>query len=396
MSNAISGPLTVGDRITTTGGRTTGFDYLRVGLAVSVVLWHTVQVSYGQTAANIIVSGPFRPVIAIILPAFFALSGFLVAGSLERNTSLIRFGSLRILRIVPALAVEVVLSALILGPILTTLTLAQYFSDPILHHYFLNILGMIHFTLPGLFADNPYPRIVNRQLWTIPFELKCYLTLAALAGFGIVKRRWLFLIAVLALQAIDALEYFTHLNGHPVGYPGISGWKLVLSFLDGVLIYRFRDLVLYRASWFVVAMISSFVLLSVPLGDLLMAFPVTYLIVYVGLLNPKRNILVRFGDLSYGIFLYGFAVQQVVATWGAWTHVWYVNALLTLPIVSAIACFSWYLIEKPALELRKHLGVFDPVDAWIGKSQRQILRPFSPGFGRLTRSGLAAKLFSSS
>lgn len=90
---------TFDERITETGGRTTGFDYLRIGLAVGVVAWHTIPLSYGPEAAKAVMTGPWRAVVAIILPAFFALSGFLVAGSLERNRSLFRFGSLRALRI---------------------------------------------------------------------------------------------------------------------------------------------------------------------------------------------------------------------------------------------------------------------------------------------------------
>jgi peptidoglycan/LPS O-acetylase OafA/YrhL len=110
----------------------------------------------------------------MILPMFFALSGFLVTGSLFRTRTLTEFIALRLLRLVPALAVEVTLSAVVLGALFTSLPIGQYFSDPAFWKYFLNIAGRIHYSLPGVFQDNPIP-IVNISLWTIPYELEWYL-----------------------------------------------------------------------------------------------------------------------------------------------------------------------------------------------------------------------------
>ena len=91
-----------------------------------------------------------------------ALSGFLVAGSLERTRAR-QFVVLRALRLVPALAVEVTLSALLLGAFFTTLPLWRYLQSPELGGYFGNIVGFVHFTLPGVFERNPAPGVVNSQ-----------------------------------------------------------------------------------------------------------------------------------------------------------------------------------------------------------------------------------------
>ena len=104
-------------------GFTAGFDYVRTALALAVLVWHSYILSAGSAALyRAAWSGPFRFLLAIILPMFFALSGFLVAGSLER-TRAHQFVVLRALRLIPALAVEVTLSALILGAFFTTLPL---------------------------------------------------------------------------------------------------------------------------------------------------------------------------------------------------------------------------------------------------------------------------------
>jgi peptidoglycan/LPS O-acetylase OafA/YrhL len=78
--------------------------------------------------------------------------------------------------------------------------------------------------------------------------------------------------------------------------------------------------------------------------------------IYLGLLEPKRISLVSSGDYSYGLFLYGFPIQQAtIATLGAVGHHWFVNTAVALPVTFAIAFFSWRYIEKPALGLRSVL-----------------------------------------
>src|ERR1700761_7226647 len=139
----------------------------------------------------------FTPLfVAFLLPMFFALSGFLVAGGHERSNTLITFFGLRIFRIMPALTVEVLLSALILGPLLTTVTRTDYFVNPEFWSYFLNVIGGIHYYLSGVFLANPVT-VVNGQLWTVRWELVCYIVLAVLAIAGIFQRRhWLVLSLV--------------------------------------------------------------------------------------------------------------------------------------------------------------------------------------------------------
>ena len=88
------------------GGFTTGFDYLRIVLSVAVLVDHSVALSAGTDRA--MWDGPWRFGLVLILPMFFALSGFLVTGSLQR-VRLHQFFTLRLVRLIPALAVEITL-----------------------------------------------------------------------------------------------------------------------------------------------------------------------------------------------------------------------------------------------------------------------------------------------
>lgn len=195
----MSGSSTIQDRMQSAGGVMTGFDYLRIGLSLAVLGWHSIGLSTGSVELDAALwSGPFRFLPSAIIPVFFALSGFLVAGSLERNR-LHQFITLRFMRLIPALAVEIALSALFLGLIFTTLPKLEYLSSTQLYAYFLNIIGDIHFELPGVFKDNPFPGFVNGQLWTIPFELECYLALILLSVSTLLKRRLAFVSVVVCL-----------------------------------------------------------------------------------------------------------------------------------------------------------------------------------------------------
>ena len=350
-----SGPgYSIADQAAKTRGHPSGFDYMRLLLAVSIVMLHSCITSYGVQSDVALATGYARPLLRVILPMFFALSGFLVAGSLERSRTLGVFLALRAIRIYPALMVEVVLSALLLGPLVTDLPLGRYFSDPRLHAYLLNAFGIVHFVLPGVFDNNPLPHTVNGQLWTIPFELYCYLTLAFLVLVGLKRRRAIgpISVAVVTLAYLGVTLYRHH--GEVVFVTGaINGALLVATFLAGVSLYLYRETVPWNRKIGLTSVVAMVLLLGyIPYGDFLAPAPAAYATVYLGLMNPNRGFL-RGADYSYGIYLYGFAVQQTLMDLWPASRVWYLNILLCLPCVVLIAAFSWHFVERPASKLRR-------------------------------------------
>lgn len=345
--------VSIQDRLTATKGRSAGFDYLRIGLAISVIGAHTTAISYGRAIDAAMWNGPQRALDHMILPMFFALSGFLVAGSLERCPTLISFYGLRILRIVPALAVEVFLSAIVFGPLLSSYDLTAYFSSAEFWRYFLNIAGYIHYVLPGVFEHNPMPRIVNGQLWTVPFELQCYLALGALAIAGVVKNRRILLGVVIAGQAIWVAEALQ--RGAAGATNGASGALLILCFSVGVVFFLYRDRIVLSWPLFVAACALCAGLLRLPHGAYYVPLPATYVTVFLGLLNPRKVSFLFSGDYSYGLYLYGFPIQQAFASLGPWTRHWYLSLIVCLPVGFAVAYLSWHVVEKPTLALRRLL-----------------------------------------
>ncbi|MGY4625736.1 acyltransferase family protein [Bradyrhizobium sp. USDA 4486] len=347
--------FSLADQLALSRNRPAGFDYLRLVLAATIICLHGANVTLGLDRAMEIV-GHFRVVNAMLLAFFFALSGFLVTASLLRCKSLISFIGLRVLRIVPALAVETTLSALIVGPIFTQLPASEYFADPKFHIYFLNIVGDIHFALPGVFLHNPTPGLVNAQLWTMPYELWCYTILALLAVTTICFNRVLYLgflvLAQIGLVCYDIYhsdELLIHLRPH----------LLVFCFLLGVGFYLWRDKIPYNRATCLFAFVLCTAGMAGGRHDALFAVPATYIACYLGLMYPRRSWIVSSGDYSYGMYLYGFVIQQCVAAFDPSVQHWHLNVLISLPIAFGVAIASWHLVEKHALRLRDRLERFE-------------------------------------
>lgn len=330
-----------------------GFDFLRIFLALSVVFWHSWQVSYPAATVSAIRSGPAGILVFCIVPAFFALSGFLVTGSLVRLKNLKLFLAFRALRIAPALVTEIMLSALVLGPVVTALPLSDYFSDWQFYGYFTNLVGLMKYQLPGVFLENPL-QTVNGQLWTVPAELHCYALISVLALLRIASRRSWMLAALLVLCFAETLYRF--IPGRPVSVEAHN--MVVLYFLSGSVIYLWRDRIPSRWPLALagLAIFAVAVHAPSPLRPLLAPIPISYATIYFGLKTlPKLPILMG-GDYSYGIYLYSFPIQQAVTlAFPALRH-WYFNFALAAPVAILFAMLSWHLLEKPILRLRKRLA----------------------------------------
>jgi peptidoglycan/LPS O-acetylase OafA/YrhL len=352
--------ITIGERWAALNGRPRGFDYIRIGLAVSVLLWHSYQVSYGTPAALAFWETPRGTFLPVILPAFFALSGFLVSASMYRNADLKTFLALRVIRIFPALMVEVLFAALVIGPLLTTYTLGKYFSDWKLYAYFWNMLGHIHYLLPGLFENNPEQSIVNSQLWTVPYELECYVMISVLYIVGMFSRKYLVLpLFILASVAVAALNILQGING---AHPGsVDGRVLVLSFFSGVVLFSFKDaipwngyLALFSFALAILTTRAPYVISTMTVY--IMPIFAAYCTIYIGLLNPKSSFVIKSGDYSYGVYLYSCPIQQSVADIFGTGGGWFGNVLIALPATVVFALFSWWCIERPFLRIRRLIG----------------------------------------
>jgi peptidoglycan/LPS O-acetylase OafA/YrhL len=144
---------TLGSALDEQKGYGQGFDFLRIFLATAIIAWHTASLTGHLEMAR---ASAFWFFEYALVPMFFVLSGFLVAGSGMRLSTK-NFVLNRAARIVPALFADIVFAALLIGPLVTTLPANLYFTGPTFFTYFLNIAGWVHYSLPGVFAGNPSP-----------------------------------------------------------------------------------------------------------------------------------------------------------------------------------------------------------------------------------------------
>lgn len=250
---------------------------------------------------------------------FFFLSGYLIVGSYDRRPDARSFLTSRLLRLFPGLSVSLVLTVCVLGPALTSLSSYDYFANPETARFFWrNFLLLEHApALPGVFLDNPLPEVVNASLWTLAYEFRCYLLVLLLGLAGLLNSRVIVALwvgAVATTFIVDSSHQFTSRNALFASY-----------FLAGSLLYFWQPPDPVRAA------VSR---VRIP---------------YLG----------RFGDLSYGIYIYAFPVQQTVA-WAWPLSPWWVNGLISSPISIARAILSWRFVEAPALALKsgsKRIGL---------------------------------------
>jgi|FLYM01.1.fsa_nt_gi peptidoglycan/LPS O-acetylase OafA/YrhL len=381
---------TVGQIIDENHGVGQGFDLLRVALAFAVIFRHCFPITAGNDAAAS--SGVLWTATMAIVPIFFILSGFLVTGSALRLT-LGKFVASRVLRIVPALVVDTVVTIVLIGAIFTTFSLDEYLFNEQTAAYLLNIFGFIHYYLPGVFENNPIPGVVNGALWTIPPELGCYIVISILIFIKWVRdwKKTLFMAIALLVGIVaapllpESTPYFVkRLASHP-------GAMLVPAFLIGSVLYLKRHAIPYSPVlfWISVAMIvgSGFVLpeavFSVMPSATALALPFyAYVTVYLGVTKlPKLPYFSR-GDYSYGIYLYGFPIQQAIVVATGVTNPFTLFALTVLP-VTLLATFSWHWVEKPTLRLRKGFSL---------AAQREAKRELEEGKARGTVIPAAAMI----
>ena len=331
-----------------------GFDTMRLLLSISILCWHSIAISYGVDMDAAVRRTTLNAGANALLPVFFALSGFLVMASAMRAQSLRKFVVLRGLRILPALATEITLSALLIGSTLTVLPWHEYFASHQFFAYFGSLFGRIRTVLPGVFQDNPLPGLVNASLWTIGSELICYVYLAALIVSGVVRHRRLVTAFACAFILLDfCRDQFG--ADHHLATQALLGRSLLVSFMLGNLAYLWRDKLPYRWPAFFASLAIGLGLVDSVYWEDVGLVALTYCTVFLGVTPIKKIPVLSRGDYSYGIYLYAFAIQQAVTQLLPGARQFYWNILISLPLVILLAMGSWRFVEEPTLALRKRL-----------------------------------------
>jgi peptidoglycan/LPS O-acetylase OafA/YrhL len=330
------------------------FDALRLFAALLVIFGHafrlTGDIGPAFAGVNVATTG---------VKIFFVVSGYLVAQSWLRDPHPGRFLKRRMLRIVPGLAAVVLLTAFVLGPMITSLPVPAYFTDQRTWAYLANLAFYPVDELPGVFAANIASNEVNGSLWSLAPELSMYLLLpvVAVVSLALTGAYRLFVLAALlvTLTALLAVLPAPELRQWLIYGTRVWAWFSVAPFFLAGACFAFCgwDRLLNR--WIAFGLLALLLVApTIPvITELLLIVALPYIVLAFGTAPaPFGGALTRRGDFSYGLYLYAFPIQQaLVATIGTPGGA-LGNFAITTVLAAACAALSWHFIEKPALRAK--------------------------------------------
>jgi peptidoglycan/LPS O-acetylase OafA/YrhL len=334
--------------------RNNALNLFRLGLAAEVMLFHSWPVT-GRTPPHVLLQLLF----AVGVDGFFAISGFLITASWLNDPKLRDFLTARALRILPGFYICLIVTAFVFAPLNVAITGGsaakllmssapfEYVIKNSAVAYIQHYVGATPVGVP--FADGGW----NASLWSLIWELMCYLAVAAIGVAGLAHRRWvspaLLIVAVIGASLLP-----------PLTFPGV--WTVpqlaarsAIMFAAGALLYQWRDVI--PARWSLVALsVVIVVVASALLPDyrLVAAVPLAYAVVASAIMLHHPRLRLR-TDLSYGVYIYAFPTQQLLASCGLATLNPIVFAGLSTLAVIPLAALSWFVIEKPAQSLKSRL-----------------------------------------
>jgi peptidoglycan/LPS O-acetylase OafA/YrhL len=303
--------------------------------------------------------------------ALFALAGFGLARGIDRNSwrpELQRTAW----QSFPAVVVVIVLTVLVVGAVSTQQRLGLYFSDGETWLYFLNIVGIPRFSLPGVFASNNVPGMVNANVWILPVAFgAAAITVAA----SLLPART---TAVLVGGAVAGVVFGIVLQSDSLAVPYArtlariwtgSALNASFGFLLGALAYHQRARLVI--DWRIGGLVMLALMTGAAIGDRrmfqgaiagpIMAAAIAYLaLVACSLPLPFRHAVKNIEPVLLRVLLLSYPVQQFWIDAGSGRQSGVLNLAVSVPTIIALACAEWFCLERPLL---RRLGRdFDSVD----------------------------------
>ncbi len=334
------------------GGRKNNLDFIRFLAASLVILCHAYPISLGSEYADVLgrITGNQIHFGNLAVCIFFVYGGFLIAKSAERLEKTWSFFRARICRIFPCLIVVTVLLALLAGPFLTNLSVTEYYANGGTWRYLLNSGMILVHNLPGVFEGNVYGQAVNGPLWTLPIEFLCYIMcfLVMKLGFLNEKRmKWTIPVFVAGYLGIKLV-----LGGNELL---ASALRPVGMFYAGMLYYVYREKIKLKLLPALLALAALVLCTRCQVLDETIFIFLPYILMYLGY-GTKYTLhnFAKHGEVSYGMYLCGWPLQQIICMGFGGTMEPLVNFAIALPLAVVCGFILNKIVEEPvARGLRK-------------------------------------------
>jgi peptidoglycan/LPS O-acetylase OafA/YrhL len=342
-------------------GHDNNLPLIRMVAALMVLVSHTFALVTGSADAE-----PWRLTYGhtpgtIAVEIFFLISGLLLTHSLTTRKSLSIFAMARIQRIYPGLIVAVLVSVALVSWLATPWSFRELISSlDLWRHIFHNASGGFllrqDYPVPGAFASNPVPDVVNGSLWSLRREIECYAALAVVWGAAAwLKRPKLFAATALLLFGVLAsVVVFGPMVGWAQKPYQVVVTRVFFMFAVGsVMCILGRHIKLSHGGALGAGALLLVGVVYPKLFTLFYTVTLPYLLFYIAFVpNGFIRRYNRFGDYSYGAYLYAFPLQQLVVALNPGITAGPMMAASFLLTMMA-AGLSWHWVEKPAMAWRR-------------------------------------------
>lgn len=302
----------------------------------------------------------------VAVGGFFFFSGFLITKSRMGRSSLPRFFWRRVLRIFPAFWLALLATAFVFAPIAWVHrvgSISTYFAAPTespLSYFFNNmflVLGQRN--IAGLGQQLPYYQLLgsrdwNGSAWTLSYEFSAYILVGVLGLVAALSNRKVGAIVAVALIALSTLQWLRigDLGKYLPLFQDIYILLLLPPFVFGVLFALYADKVPMNGRVAIACLI--FAVITYGKGGWLVfgQYAFYYFLMWFATRVTVLRNWERFGDFSYGIYIFAWPIMTLAAYFGVQNRGWLVYHLVVIVLVHIAAFLSWHLIEKPAMSLK--------------------------------------------
>jgi peptidoglycan/LPS O-acetylase OafA/YrhL len=284
----------------------------------------------------------------VAVAIFFSISGYFMPESFRQSGNFIRFIGRRVRRIFPGLIVCSFLMTYVLGTVFTVTPTFEYLTSKWTFDTFLQYSVFFGRVIPGVFSNFLFPNAINGSLWTLPIEFLCYIIIgAALSLSGSWKMALaLFITSVLGTIYVFRAGVSFDFYAVPLNYLGVFG----VCFSAGALLSMTKD------AWFsarfplvIFSLVSLYVLRGRPEIQTFGSLGIAILTIVIGESFSERLINGKF-DISYGIYIYAFPVQQI--TINLLTRNFWLSMAISVALTLGLAALSYRFVERPFLKAR--------------------------------------------
>lgn len=326
--------------------KSNNIDFVKYIAAVMVIIGHSFVIASRNLHGCFSFLNSHIPFGAIGVAIFFFLSGFLVTRSMLHKKTAKKYFKVRVSRILPPLAIVILVTVFILGPCVTKLSLKKYLSNPGTYKYLLNIILIRQHFLPGVFEENPYPGAVNGSLWTLLFEFLCYIVTYVAYKLRLLRKGYVLIPIPLVIIGTIVLFVGASRYGISYGYLGAIVRPCICYYIGMILFFYYEYWI--SSKMLFLSMVLSVIGLLMHSIYIFMIFIVPILILNIGWGIPV-SVNSKFADLgkySYGIYLVAFPIQQLlVYIWGNMNP--FINSVLTVILSTFLGKLIFKYIESP-------------------------------------------------